>query len=315
MLTYRGLHGVLERLIVSEAQVDRQIQQLIEQHPRIIPVADRPSRLDDELVLDYAGYVDGVPFEGGAAERQTLTLGSGAFIPGFEDQLVGYRAGDAVDVRVTFPARYHAPHLAGKEAVFKCKIHEIRVKQKYEPNDGFAREIAGLDSFEALRQRVREGLQAYADGQAEEELRARLLDQAMADFDCAVSPDQLERAVDAQLRSLEAQLQRQRLTLDDYCRFMGKTRDQLREESRPDAERAVRRQQAIAEIAEREHIEADEASVAAAIQDICRQNHMSVEQLSAMLDDAAQSAIVRNVITGKVLDLIRESAVIDTVER
>ena len=122
MLHYKGLKGTYERLIVSDAQVDRQIEALIEQHPRIIPVTDRPSRLDDEVVLDYAGYCDGVQFEGGTAQDQTLVLGSGTFIPGFEAQLVGKLPGDSVDVKVTFPTPYHSEVLAGKEAVFKCKI-------------------------------------------------------------------------------------------------------------------------------------------------------------------------------------------------
>ena len=315
MLNYKGLRGTLERVIVSEAQVDSQIGQLIEQNPRIIEITDRPSQLDDELVLDYAGYADGVQFEGGTAERQTLTLGSGAFIPGFEEQLVGKRVGDQVDVRVTFPTQYHAPHLAGREAVFKCRIHEIRVKEKYAPDDAFAREIAGLESFALLKQRMREGLQAYADQQAEEELQTRLLDEAMRDFDCSFTAEQIERAVDTQLQSLEAQLQRQGLTLDAYCQFTGKTRDQLRAENRPDAEKALCRQSAIAEIAEKERIEADEASVAEAIQVICRQNNLTVEQLTGMLDESAQNAIVRNVITAKVLSFIRENAEIETVTR
>ena len=315
MLNYKGLRGVRERIIVPEAQVDRQIDQLLEQHPRIIQVTDRPSQPDDELVLDYAGYCDGVQFEGGTAERQTLTLGSGTFIPGFEEQLIGRNIGDAVDVRVTFPTQYHAPNLAGKEAVFKCRIHEIRVKQKYAPDDAFAREVAGLESFEALRARMREGMQAYADQQADEDLKARLLDMAMADYDCEVTDAQLSAAVDGQLHSLEAQLQRQGLTLDAYCSFTGKTREQLRKDCEPDALKAVRRQRAIAEIAAAEHIEADEDSVAEAIQEICRQNHMSIEQLSRYIDDAAQSAIVQNVITEKVLSFILDNASIETVTR
>ena len=112
MAEYKGLKGTLERLTITDAQAQKQIEQLIEQHPRLIPVTDRPSRLDDEVVLDYAGYVDGEQFEGGTAQMQTLVLGSGMFIPGFEDQLVGKRPGDQVDVHVTFPAQYHAPDLA-----------------------------------------------------------------------------------------------------------------------------------------------------------------------------------------------------------
>ena len=313
MVHYKGLRGTLERVIVSDSQIDRQIDQLIEQNPRIIPVTDRPSQPEDELVLDYAGFCDGVQFEGGTAQRQTLTLGSGAFIPGFEEQLIGKNVGDDVDVHVTFPQRYHAPNLAGKQAVFKCRIHEIRMKRRYEADDAFAREVAGLESFELLRQRLREGMQAYADRQAEEDLKVRLLDQLLTDSE--VPRDQLDRAIDQQIQSLEAQLARQGLTLDAYCQFSGRTKAQLRSDFEPDAKKGLLRQRVIREIAEAEQIEADEASVAEAIQDICRQNNMSIEQLSQHLDEAAQAAIVQNVITQKALDRIMEYAEIETVEK
>lgn len=313
MIQYKGLRGTLERMIVTDEQIDRQIEQLIEQNPRIIPVTDRPSRLDDELVLDYAGYADGEQFEGGTAQNQTLTLGSGMFIPGFEDQLVGKNAGDAVDVHVTFPTQYHAPKLAGKAALFKCKIHEIRLKQKYAPDDTFAREVAGLDSFDALRQRMREGLQAYADKQAEEDLKVRLLDQLLQDGE--VDEALLNQAIDGQMQALEAQLNRQGLTLDAYCRFTGRTKEQLRADCAPDARKGILRQRVINDIARAENVQADEASVSEAIREICRQNNMSVEQLSQHIDEAAQSAIVQNVITQKVLDLIYHNADIETVEK
>lgn len=313
MVKYKGLRGTLERVIVSDTQVDRQIEQLIEQYPKIIPVTGRPSQPGDELVLDYAGYADGVQFEGGTAKRQTLTLGSGTFIPGFEEQLAGKNIGDEVDVHVTFPARYHAPHLAGKKAVFRCTIHEIRLKQKYAPDDAFARDVAGLDSFAALKHRVRETLQSRADQQAEEDLKAHLLDQLIGDDD--VPEDQIEAAVEQQMQALEARLGQQGLSLDAYCRFTGRTRAQLRSDCLPDARKGLLRQRVIGEIAAAEGIEADEASVAEALRDICRQNNMTVEQLSAHLDEAAQSAIIQNVITGKVLDLIRKSAVVETIEK
>lgn len=306
MLNYKGLRGRLEKLHVTEQQVDRQLEYLIERNPRIVTVTDRVSQLDDELVLDYAGYVDDVAFEGGTAKQQTLTLGSGMFIPGFEEQLVGYRPGDAVDVRVTFPKQYHAPNLAGKDAVFKCKIHAIRVHEKYAPDDTFARETFGMDSIGTLRQRLREDMQAYADQRAEEELGVRLLDQLAEGYDGDITDAQLNDAIDQQLRSLEAQLAQQGLTLDAYCQFTGKTQEQLRAEHAPDAKKAIRRQWAVNAVAEAEGIEADEASVAEALHELCRQNGLTMEELAAHMTEAAQSAIVRNIITQKVLDRLRE---------
>ena len=315
MLNYKRLHGTLERLIVSDRGVDGQIEQLMAQNPRIIPVTERPSAEGDELVLDYAGFCEGVQFEGGIAQRQTLTLGSGAFIPGFEEQLIGKQAGDTVDVSVTFPAQYHAENLAGKPAVFKCKIHEIRLRRPYGDGDAFAREICGLESMEALRQRIRQGLQDYADKQADEDLKLRLLDAALADCDYDITPQQLEAAVQQQMDVLEGRLNQQGLTLDAYCQFTGKTKEQLRQEYLPDARKGVLRQRAIDEIARAEDIQADETSVAEAIKDICRQNRMTVEQLMPHIDEAAQNAIVRNVITAKALDRLRELSVVEVVEK
>ena len=315
MLEYKGLKGVYERLAVSDSQVDRQVDALLEQNTRAIPVTDRPSREGDELLLDYAGFCDGVQFEGGTAQNQTLVLGSGTFIPGFEAQLVGTLPGDSVDVKVTFPTPYHSEALAGKEAVFKCTIHEIRLRQKYAPDDTFAREVCGFDSFEALHQALRNGLQAYLDRQADEDLKLRLLDQLAEGRDSDIDQARLDEAVEAELGSLKAQLARQGLTLEAYCRFTGKTEAQLREECVPDAKKRVARQEVLNQIIEAEGIVADEDSVAAAIQQICRENNMTLEQLTPHLDEKAEHAIVQNVLTQKALNVLRDNAIIETVER
>ena len=315
MLEYKGLKGVYERLAVSDSQVDRQVDALLEQNTRAILVTDRPSREGDELLLDYAGFCDSVQFEGGTAQNQTLVLGSGTFIPGFEAQLVGKLPGDSVDVKVTFPTPYHSEALAGKEAVFKCTIHEIRLRQKYAPDDTFAREVCGFDSFEALHQALRNGLQAYLDRQADEDLKLRLLDQLAEGRDSDIDQARLDEAVEAELGSLKAQLARQGLTLEAYCRFTGKTEAQLREECVPDAKKRVARQEVLNQIIEAEGIVADEDSVAAAIQQICRENNMTLEQLTPHLDEKAEHAIVQNVLTQKALNVLRDNAVIETVER
>ena len=135
---YRGLKGVYEKHVVTEMEVDHRLKMMAQQNPRIIPVNDRPSQNGDEIVLDYAGFCDGVQFPGGTAQMQTLVLGSNTFIPGFEDQLIGHMPGDEVSVKVMFPTEYHAPDLAGKAAEFRCKIHQIRIKTSYELDDVFA---------------------------------------------------------------------------------------------------------------------------------------------------------------------------------
>ena len=149
--TYRGLSATLKRHIITDEEVDRQLQRLLQQTPRIAVINDRPTELGDEIVLDYAGYCDGEQFAGGTAQKQTLVLGSGMFIPGFEEQLLDKVPGEKVTVNVTFPTEYHAPDLAGKEAQFHCTIHEIHVKTAYELDDVFAKEVGQCDTLEEMR--------------------------------------------------------------------------------------------------------------------------------------------------------------------
>ena len=315
MLNYKGLKGTYERLIISEANVDRQVEALLDQHTKVIPVTERASEPGDELVLDYAGFCDGVQFEGGTAQNQSLVLGSGTFIPGFEEQLVGVRPGDTVDVRVTFPTPYHSEALAGKDAVFKCGVKAIRQREKYSPDDAFAREIGGYDSIAAMREALKQGMQAYADRQADADLKLRLLDQLVGRYDGELDESQVNAALEAEMQSLRAQLSRQGLTLEAYCRFTDKTESQLREDRLPDARKRVIRQQILLEIIEAEGIEASEEDVAEEIRRLCRQNNMTPEELSARLDEAAQRAIVQNVLADKALDCLKACAEVDTVEK
>lgn len=315
MLNYKGLKGTYERLIVSEDSVDRQVDALLAQHAKIIPVTGRASEPGDELVLDYAGFCDGVQFEGGTAQNQSLVLGSGAFIPGFEAQLVGARSGDVVDVHVTFPTPYHSEALAGKKAVFKCTVKAIRQREKYAPDDIFAREVGGFDSFSAMRDALRQGMQAYADRQADADLKLRLLDELVARYDGEVDATQIEAALEAEMQSLRAQLARQGLTLEAYCRFTDKTKAQLRADRLPDARKRVIRQRILLDIIDAEGIEASEDDVAEEIRRLCRQNNMTAEQLSARLDEASQHAIVQNVLADKALDRLKECAEIKTVTK
>lgn len=315
MLNYKGLKATCERFIVSDVQIDQQINRLLDQHMKTLAITDRPSQLDDELVIDYEGFCDGVQFEGGTAQRQVLTLGSDMFIPGFEAQLVGKSAGEEVEVQVTFPDAYSVTALAGKPAIFKCKIHEIRVRQKYDLDDVFAQEVGGCESLEAMRERIRNEMQAYADQQADEDLKQCLIDQLLSDYQCDITDEQLNKALDLELKNLEGQLARQGLTLDAYCQFTGQNRDQLRADCLPDAKKAVQRQMIIAEIAEKENIEADEPSIGEALEKICRDNGMRIEELQPYMNAEFESAVVRNVIATKVLDCIKSYAEISVVEK
>ena len=305
---YRGLKAELTRHIITDQEIDRQIERLQQQNFRIAEITDRPTEQGDEVVLDYAGYCDGVQFPGGTAQMQTLVLGSGAFIPGFEEQLLDKMPGEEVDVNVTFPEAYHSADLAGKAAVFKCKIHAIRIKSAYEMDDVFAKEVGGCETFDEMRKKLGESLQAYTDERGEMDLQDRLLHQAAATLSFQVSDKQVAQAVEEQLQNLRAQLGQQGLTLEMYCQFMNTTEEKLRQDMEPTARESVRVQAAIEQIVSLENLEASKEEIGEAVAVICRQNNMTLEQLKPYYDAEFEAAVVRSVLTTKVMRLIRDAA-------
>ena len=309
--TYRGLKATLDRHIVTGEEVDRQIERLRQQNPRIAHVDNRPTENGDEVVLDYAGFCDGVQFPGGTAEKQTLVLGSGMFIPGFEEQLLDKVPGEEVVVKVMFPSQYHSEDLAGKAAEFRCKIHEIRVKTQYELDDTFAKEVGGCETFAEMREKLSQSLQAYTDERGEMDLQDRLLRQAAATLEFKPSEKQIEAEIGEQIQNLTAQLAQQGLTLEMYCQFMNTTEEKLREDARGNAEASVRIQAAIEQVVYNENMEATKEEIGQAMAIIARQNNMTLEQLKPYVDAEFEAAVVRNVLTTKVMKLIRDSAEIE----
>jgi len=310
---YRGLKATLNRHTVTDAEIDRQMERLQQQYPRIAIVKDRPTQSGDEVVLDYAGFCNGEQFAGGTAEKQTLVLGSGTFIPGFEEQLLDKVPGEKVTVQVTFPEQYHSAELAGKAAEFRCTIHEIRVKTVYELDDVFAKEVGGCETFDEMRKKLGESLQKYSDERGEMDLQDRLLRQAAQTLDFQPTEAQLNSELDQQMENLKAQLAQQGLTMEMYCAFMNTTEEKLREDARADAEVSVKLQAAIETIVELENLEATKEEIAEAVVVIARQNNMTVEQLKPYYDAQFEAAVVRSVLTGKVMSLVREAAEITEV--
>ena len=309
--TYRGLKATLDRHIVTGEEVDRQIERLRQQNPRIAHVDNRPTENGDEVVLDYAGFCDGVQFPGGTAEKQTLVLGSGSFIPGFEEQLLDKVPGEEVVVKVMFPSQYHSADLAGKAAEFRCRIHEIRIKTQYELDDVFAKEVGGCETFAEMREKLGQSLQAYTDERGEMDLQDRLLRQAADTLEFTPSEKQIEAEVGEQIQNLSAQLAQQGLTLEMYCQFMNTTEEKLRQDARGNAEASVRIQAAIEQVVYNENMEATREEIGQAMAIIARQNNMTLEQLKPYVDAEFEAAVVRSVLTSKVMKLIRDAADIE----
>ena len=312
--TYRGLKAQYTPHTVTTEEIDRQMQRLQQQTPRIALVTDRPTQLGDEIVLDYAGFCDGEQFAGGTAENQTLVLGSGTFIPGFEEQLVDKVVGEKVTVKVTFPEVYHSEALAGKDAEFRCTVQQIRVRSTYELDDTFAKEVGGCETFEEMYKKLGESLQAYSNERGEMDLQDQLLRQAAETLEFEPSEKQIDAEVENQMQNLSAQLAQQGLSLEMYCQFLSTDEQTLRTECRANAENAVRMQATIELIADLEQMEASKDEISEAVAIVARQNNMTVEQLKPYYDAEFEQAIIRSVLTGKVMALIREAAVITEVE-
>jgi trigger factor len=308
---YRGLKADLQRHIVTDEEIEKQLERILQQNPKIETVTDREARLGDEVILDYAGYCDGEQFAGGTAENQTLELGSGAFIPGFEEQLVGKQVGDEVNVQVTFPEVYHSEALAGKAAEFKCKIHQIRVKTPYELDDTFAKEVGGCENLEQMRQKMGESMQAYIDQRGEMDLQDKLLRQAAETLDFEPSEEQIDAEVENQMQNMAAQLAQQGMDLEMYCSFTGNTQEKLRADARDNARTTLRLQVTIERIAELEKMEATEGEIDEAMAIVAKQNGLTLEQLRAYCDEEFKQAITKSILASKVMQLIRQHAEIE----
>ena len=306
--TYKGLKAVLERHIVTDTEVERQIQRLQQQYPRIASITDRATQLGDEIVLDYAGFCGEEQFPGGTAEKQTLVLGSGQFIPGFEEQLLDKVPGEKVTVKVTFPTEYHAPDLAGKEAEFRCTIHEIRVKTAYELDDTFAKEVGQCETMDEMREKMKKSLQAYADEQGEMDLQDQLIRMAADTLELEISAEELKKGVDEQINTMTAQLAQQGLNLEMYCSFMGTTEEKMREDAEESAKAAIRIKAATDKIAELEKLEATQEEIGVACATIARQNHMTIEELKPYYDAEFEAAVIRTVLMSKAMKVVRDSA-------
>ena len=309
--TYKGLKIQYTRHIVTDEEVEKNMQRLLQQNPRIAEVSDRPTENGDEVILDYAGFCEGVQFPGGTAENQTLVLGSGMFIPGFEEQLLDKVPGEEVTVKVTFPTQYHAEELAGKEAEFRCTIKAIRVKTPYELDDTFAKEVGNCDTMEEMRKKMHESMQAYTDERGEMDLQDRLLDMAAKSLELTISDKMLEEALEEQVRNLRAQLAQQGLTLEMYCQFMNTTEETIKEDAKPSAEAAIRCRAAIDEITQIEGLEATQEDIGKALAVICRHNNITMEELKEQYDAALEQMVINSVLTGKVMRLIRDAAIVE----
>ena len=306
---YKGLKAVRVVQLVTDEQLAQQLEEIRRQYPLSTPITDRAAKLGDEVLIDYAGFVGDNQFEGGTAERQPLMLGSGTFIPGFEEQLVGAKIGDKVDVRVTFPQEYHATDLAGKEAVFHCTVHAITAKSLRELDDQFAKDIGMMNSLEEMKGALRAQMQQYADQVSDAQMRDQLLNALVAECEeLEVSDELIEAELDDAVKTVYQQLQQQGLTLDDYLQFCGRTLEDLRAELRPNATSTVKARLALQEVSRLENITVSEEEIEAEYQVFSRECGIPVEQLKQACGNDALEALRKDVTMKKTIAILVDNA-------
>lgn len=306
---YKGLKAVKKAQVITDAQVAQELENIRRQRTQVIEITDRAARNGDEVIIDYAGFVGDYQFPGGTAERQPLTLGSGMFIPGFEEQLVGANVGDKVDVKVTFPTQYHAEELAGKEAVFHCTVHAIQTKEVPELNDDFAKQFNGVESLADLKAQLKVQLQQYADQYAQNKVRDELLKALVAQVEEAQFDEaEIKNEIDLAVEGFAHQLQQRGMTLDAYLQACGRTREEMDAELRPQAEDTVKARMALDKICRLEGITVTQEEVDAAYAEVANMYRVSVQEVKDAYGQDNDEKLRKDVLLKKAIAVLEANA-------
>ncbi|HMI81157.1 MAG TPA: trigger factor [Solirubrobacterales bacterium] len=305
---YKGLEVGKEEKEAPDEIIDTEVERIREGFARLEPV-ERAAAEGDSLLIDFEGFVDGSAFEGGAAEDYLLALGSGQLIEGFEEQLTGAEAGEAREVKVTFPAGYQAEHLAGEDAVFKVKVKEVREKVLPELDDDFASDASEFDTLEELRADIREKVGAALGSRAEEDFRVAAIDAAVEAATVEV-PDELATArATERWERMERQLAGRGMDPNAFLQMQGKTRDELIEETKPDAEKELKREAVVTAIAEAEGIEVSEEEMVEALEHSAEHERTTPEKLLERLRQSGRDSMVREDLRArKAIELVADAA-------
>ena len=283
---------------------------MVNRNARLTSVEDKALENGDTAVIDFEGFENGVAFEGGKGENYNLVIGSNTFIPGFEDQLVGKKAGEEVEVNVTFPEAYHAENLAGKPVVFNVKVNDVKVKEVPALDDEFAKDTTEFETLAELRADVKAKLEEQAKNAADAEMRNALVEKVSANTEVEVPEAMVQHQIDNMLMELNYQLQYQGLNLEQLLQMTGRGLDELREERRADAERLVKSSLVLEAIAEKENVEANDADVDDELEKMAAMYNMEVEKIKSSLRETDIEDIKGQIKIRKTLDLLVENATI-----
>jgi len=309
---YKGLKAEKVKAVVTEDELKAELNALAERNSRMVSVEGRAAANGDTTVIDFEGFLDGKAFESGKGEGFSLVLGSGQFIPGFEDQIVGKNIGDEFDVNVTFPEDYGAPELAGKPAVFKCKLHEIKVKELPVIDDEFAKDVSEFDTIAELNADNEKKAFERKEQQADEDVENQLIEQLIANLKGEIPEAMYASRVEQSVKDFEYRLQMQGMNIDTYLQITGTKIEDLKQNMRPQAEKQVKIRLALEKIAKVENLTATAEDIDAEFAKLAAMYNMEVEKVKAALP---VSELEADIVVKKAIDLVKENAEIKEVAK
>lgn len=307
---YKGITFKKVEYNVKDEDVEDELKRLQERNSRMVEVTDRAVENGDTVIIDYSGSVDGVKFEGGTAEKQTLVIGSGTFIPGFEEQLVGMKIGEERDINVKFPEEYHAENLKGRDSVFHIKLHEIKKKELPELTDDFIKDSVGAESLEAYKAEVRARLEKQNSDRAEREIEDAIVKKVSENATVEIPDALIEMQIDRMVEEMSYRLSYQGLKLEDYLKYVGKTVEDYRNEYKPQAESIVKSQLVIEKIISDEKIEVTDADVEARIEEMAKAQGREVPDLKKNMQARQLDYVKNEIVIKKLFDFLKTSNVI-----
>ena len=306
---YMGVEVVPADRTVTDQEVDEEIRREQEKNSRQVTVEDRGAEMGDTVTMDYVGRVDGEAFDGGSAENYDLKLGSHAFIPGFEEGLVGVRAGETRDVDVTFPEEYHSADLKGKAAVFTCTIHKVSATELPELDDEFAQDVSEFDTLEEYRADVRKKLEEKKENQARQQVRDAALAKAAANAAMEIPAPMIDTYAEQMVENYARRIQSQGISFDQYLQMFGSTAETMKEQMKPQAEVQIRGELVLEKIAEAENIEVTEEDIDKEITEMARSYGLEEDKMKELVSEDEKKNIRKDLASRKALDLIADAAV------
>ena len=307
---YAGLTVTKEAKNVNEADVDAEVKRMQDRNGRLL-TREGAAENGDTVDIDFEGFVDGKAFQGGKAEHYSLVLGSGSFIPGFEDQVVGHSAGEEFDVNVKFPEEYGAAELAGKDATFKIKLHEVKYKELPALDDDFAKDVSEYDTLDELKDSIRNNIKTNLDKQAEQKVENDLMDQVIANMKADIPDAMVDSRIDELVQDFEYRISQQGLKLADYLKYMGMNIEQFRAQFKEQADKQVKMRLAMEAIVAKEGITASDEEFEEEVKRIADAYKMEADKVKSIVDAAAVKA---DLAINKAIDFVKEKANVVTAE-